>query len=151
VAPLQGEVEADGWRLVALHTPGHSSDHFVFYEPVRGLVFSGDLYIARRVPVATPREDVDQLLASLRKVRDLRPTAMYCAHRGRVDRPAEALAAKIAWLEEVVDRARELAARGMSVRAIRRRVLGREGLVRWVSGGEYCKRNLIEAALRSRR
>jgi glyoxylase-like metal-dependent hydrolase (beta-lactamase superfamily II) len=150
VLPLDGDAAAQGWRLVPLHTPGHCEDHFVLHEPDRDLVFAGDLYVGRRVPVARSREDIDRILLSLRAVRELRPRAMLCAHRGHVAQPVEALTDKIAWLEDLVDQAQELAARGTEVPEITRRLLGPQGLVSWVSRGEYCKRNLIEAALRAR-
>ena len=150
MAPLEGAAVAGGWQLVPIHTPGHTCDHFVFHEPNRDLVFTGDLYLAGRVPVARRREDVDRLLASLRAVRDLKPRMMFCAHRGPVEDPVERLSAKIEWTEEIAGRARELAGHGMETREITRRLLGREGVVKFVSGGEYSKSNLIEASLRSR-
>ncbi|NIR43382.1 MAG: MBL fold metallo-hydrolase [Gemmatimonadetes bacterium] len=147
VLPLHGPVDRDGWRLVPIHTPGHSADHFVYHEPERALVFSADLYVAARVPVARPRENVGRLIDSLRRVRELEPEMLFCAHRGPIDDPAARLTAKLDWLEELVGRARELAGRGWETRRIARRLLGREGVITWVTGGEYSKANLIEAAL----
>lgn len=147
-APLSGPAARGDWRLVPIHTPGHSSDHFVYHEPRRGVVFSGDLYIGVRVKVAKPSEDIDGLLASLRRVRDLEPQVLYCAHRGRIVSPGGELRAKIDWIEEAAGRARELAARGLGLSEVTRRVLGREGAMRLVTGGEYCKRNLVRAMLR---
>lgn len=148
-APLAGPASGNGWELQPLHTPGHSADHHVFHAPERGLVFSADLYIGRRVPVARPREDIPQLLASLRRVRDLQPKTLFCAHRGRVDAAVEAFNEKIDWLEDLVARVSVLADRGLSLRKITRAALGREGGTFVVSRGEYCKRNLVAAALRA--
>ena len=148
VSPLSGSLSAGGWTLQPIHTPGHAPDHHVLYEPSRGLVFSADLYIAQRVPVARLEEDMATLIDSLRRVRELEPRVMYCAHRGRLTEPVKALDGKIAWIERVVDRARELRRQGEELAEITRRVLGRERLVRWVSGGELSKRNLIRVALR---
>ncbi len=147
-APLAGPAARGGWRLEPIHTPGHSPDHFAYHEPGRGFVLSGDLYIGTRVRVAKPGEDIRRLLASLRRVRDLEPRLLFCAHRGRLDSPGEALTRKIDWIEETAGRARELAARGMGLEEVTRRVLGREGFMRLVTAGEYCKRNLIRAMLR---
>lgn len=148
VSPLGGDADAEGWRLVPIHTPGHCDDHFVFHAPQRRLLFSADLFIARRVPVARRRENLAQLIASLRAVRDLKPHVLFCAHRGRVEHPAEVLEEKIDWLEEIIARAQELKENGMDVKAIARRLLGPKELVDWFSGGQYSRRNLIEAALR---
>ncbi len=140
---------ADGWTLVPLATPGHSADHHVYHEPDRDLVFAADLYIGRRVQVARSDEKVALLIESLKKVRELKPRAMFCAHRGRIARPVEALETKIAWMEELVGRALELARQGMEAKQIRLQLLGREGPIRYVSAGEYCKQNLIDSALQA--
>ena len=148
VSELTGDADAEGWHLTPIHTPGHSDDHFVFHAPERRLVFSADLFIARRVPVAKLSEDLAQLIASLRTVCDLKPHVMFCAHRGRVEHPAEVLEEKIDWLEEIIARAKELKENGMHVKAIARRLLGPKEMIDWFSRGEYSRRNLIEAALR---
>lgn len=145
--PLDAAYESAGWRLVPVSTPGHASDHHIYHEPDRGLIFSGDLYLGRRVDSARPDEDVHALLDSLRTVRALGPEAVYCAHRGRLDEPERLLSEKIGWLEDLVAAARVLAERGLSVRAIARRLLGREGAVYWVTLGDMSHRNLIESAL----
>lgn len=147
VGPVDGPLESAGWRLDPIHTPGHAADHHVLFEPRRELLFSADLYIARRVPVARREEDAETLLGSLRRVRDLRPKVMYCAHRGRVASPTRALGEKIEWLEGFVAEVRELRRRGLRVRQIARRLLGREGVITWISGGELSKRNLVRVAL----
>lgn len=150
VTAVDGATVAGDWRLVPIATPGHAPDHYVYHEPERDLVFTGDLYLGRRVEDVRRGEELGPLLESLRRVRDLRPRALYCAHRGRVDRPAEALQAKIDWLEDVIAKARKLGDGGASVDEIRRRLLGREGLTYWITAGDVCKRNLIEAALQIR-
>ena len=147
VDPLDGPLTAPGWSLEPIHTPGHAADHHVLFEPDRELLFAADLYIGRRVPVARLAEDPETLLESLRRARDLRPRTMFCAHRGPIDRPAPALGEKIGWLEGFVADARELRRRGLEVKEIARRLLGREGAVGWVSGGELSKRNLVRVAL----
>lgn len=146
---LKGEAIGDGWRLLPVYTPGHSDDHYVYYEPDRRLVFSADLYIGRRVRVAKANEDLSQLLDSLRSVRDLDPMAMYCSHRGRIERPAAALQDKIDWIEELIGRAKELEGQGMRPDQIARQLLGRDKIIDWASRFEYSRRNLVELALKA--
>lgn len=148
VRQQSGSLSADGWTLEPMHTPGHAPDHHVLYEPNRGLLFSADLYIAQRVPVARLEEDMATLVDSLRRVRHLKPRVMYCAHRGRLTDPARALDGKIAWIEGVIERARALRRQGEDLDEITRRVLGRERIIRWASGGELSKRNLIRVVTR---
>lgn len=141
------EVRLDDWRFVPVHTPGHTPDHYIYHEPDRGLVFSGDLYIGRAVPVAKADEDLDALLGSLQRVIELGPRAVFCGHRGRLERPVESLRAKIDWLQELIGGAKRLASEGRGVEEIRGRLLGRRQLIDWASLGEYSRRNLIERAL----
>ncbi|MHC4165248.1 MAG: MBL fold metallo-hydrolase [Planctomycetota bacterium] len=149
VDELRDAASASGWNLVPIHTPGHCEDHFVYHEPDRKLIFSGDLFVARHLPVAREREDLDALLASLRRVRDLNPVSMFCAHRGPVSDPVEALSAKIDWLEDFIAEVKRLAEGGLDPKEIVRQVLGGERPVAWVSRGEYCSANLVNSALRA--
>jgi hypothetical protein len=73
---------------------------------------------------------------------------MFDGHRGLVDRPMQALAARVAWLEATIGRIEELIARGWSDGAIQRDVLGRDGVARLYSAGEYSKRNFVRACRR---
>jgi glyoxylase-like metal-dependent hydrolase (beta-lactamase superfamily II) len=43
-------VDAPGWSLTALHTPGHSPGHLCFLDQERRLLFGGDLILEGRVP-----------------------------------------------------------------------------------------------------
>ena len=150
VRPLseaEDDARGGGWRFVPVHTPGHTPDHYVYHEPDRALIFSGDLYIGRAVPVAKADEDLDRLLSSLHRVIELEPLAVFCGHRGRLERPVESLRAKVDWLEELIGGAKRLASRGDDLKEITRRLLGRRQLIDWASFGEYSRRNLIERAL----
>src|SRR5688572_23306502 len=40
-------VRAGALDLTAIHTPGHTSDHVVFFEPASGALFSGDAVVGR--------------------------------------------------------------------------------------------------------
>ncbi|HXG67878.1 MAG TPA: MBL fold metallo-hydrolase, partial [Blastocatellia bacterium] len=45
-----------GWRLRALHTPGHTRGHLCFYEEITGAVITGDLLIGLGTVVIDPPE-----------------------------------------------------------------------------------------------
>ncbi len=47
-------ITGDGWRLEAIATPGHTSDHLVFALAGSGLVFSGDHVMAWSTTVVAP-------------------------------------------------------------------------------------------------
>jgi glyoxylase-like metal-dependent hydrolase (beta-lactamase superfamily II) len=133
--------------LEIIATPGHTRDHQVVWDAERGIVASGDLFLGVKVRVAHEHESPSTLVASLRKVLALEPRLLLDAHRGVVENPAMVLRAKIAWMEETMGEIRRLAETGANAREIRRRVLGGESLVGWVSFGEYSKISLVNAVL----
>ena len=145
VVPFEG----DGLR--AIHAPGHSLDHHVVWDEQSATLFSGDLFLGVKLRAAFPDEDPRELIASLRRIAALGPRRMFDAHRGEVRDPTSALLAKADWLSEIVSRIEAKVDAGWSDRAIRRYVLGREGAVALLSGGEYSKLTLVRAVRRGRR
>ncbi|MFL5576311.1 MAG: MBL fold metallo-hydrolase [Gemmatimonadaceae bacterium] len=150
--PLDGAAREafthDALRLV--HTPGHSHDHHAVWDAERETLFGGDLFLGVRVRIAHPGEDPRRLAVSLRAAAALYPARLFDAHRGPItDRPAALLAAKADWIEETVAAVDRRIAQGWSDDAIRREVLGREGMVGFFSLGEYSKVNFVRAVRRT--
>ncbi|MEO0999325.1 MAG: MBL fold metallo-hydrolase [Pseudomonadota bacterium] len=64
------EVAGKGWRLRALHTPGHFSNHMCFAWEERGAVFSGDHVMGWATTLVSPPDgDLTAFMASLAKMR----------------------------------------------------------------------------------
>ncbi len=144
---LGREVPIGPYRLRVVPTPGHSPEHTCFFAEREGWVFTGDLFLSPRAAYLRRDEDARGVLASLKQIRDLAPALLICSHAGFVTRPVAALERKIAFLEETASRAAELAAAGLPVRTIARRLLGPEGWMTVASAGEFSKRNLIRSLL----
>ena len=74
-------IEGDGVTLVALHTPGHASDHLCYYLPQEKAVFTGDVVLGGSTTVI-PAEDGDLLdyLNSLKRLQSLDVRRIYPAH-----------------------------------------------------------------------
>lgn len=67
-------VEATEYRLQALHTPGHASDHLCFLLQEERTLFTGDhIMEGSTVVVAPPDGDMSAYLESLEKLRRIRP------------------------------------------------------------------------------
>src|SRR5690606_22979559 len=69
-------IDGDGWRLVALHTPGHLSNHLSFALEGSGIVFTGDTVMGFATTLVSPPEgDMAAFIASLERLaeRDDRP------------------------------------------------------------------------------
>jgi endoribonuclease LACTB2 len=74
-------IEGDGATLVAIHTPGHASDHLCYYLGEEKAVFTGDVVLGGSTTVI-PAEDGDLLdyLNSLKRLQGLDVQRIYPAH-----------------------------------------------------------------------
>jgi glyoxylase-like metal-dependent hydrolase (beta-lactamase superfamily II) len=116
-------IEATEFRLRAVHTPGHASNHLCFLLEEERLLFSGDhIMQGSTVVIAPPDGDMAAYLDSLARVRGLRlkfiapghghliddPNAVideYVAHRLERERQVlEAVAAGDSTASEIVER-----------------------------------------------
>jgi glyoxylase-like metal-dependent hydrolase (beta-lactamase superfamily II) len=62
-------IEGPGWRLEAIHTPGHASDHLCFALVGEGLLFSGDHVMGWSTSMVSPPDgDMAAYMASLRRL-----------------------------------------------------------------------------------
>jgi len=130
--------------LRIVHTPGHSADHHVVFDPRTATLFSGDLWLGVKVRVMGHHENPYEIIDSLAKVIALEPKRMFDAHRGLVGQPIAALEAKRGWLLETVGEIERRLDAGDDTRHIVRSVLGgEEQPVALLSQGEYSRTNLV--------
>jgi len=67
-------IEATEFRLAAIHTPGHASNHLCFLLEEERLLFSGDhIMEGSTVVISPPDGDMAAYLAALERLRTLRP------------------------------------------------------------------------------
>jgi len=83
--------------LVALATPGHAADHFCFLDEGSRELYCGDLVrLGGTVVIPASRGgDLRAYLASLERVRDLRPSRLLPAHGEVIEDPARLIEAYI--------------------------------------------------------
>jgi glyoxylase-like metal-dependent hydrolase (beta-lactamase superfamily II) len=75
-------VEGEGWRLVALHTPGHLGDHLCFAWEEAGVLFSGDVLMGWSTTLISPPEgDLGAFTASLGRLA-ARPERLFLPGHG---------------------------------------------------------------------
>ena len=104
-----------GWRLRAVHTPGHTPGHLCFTEERTGLFFSGDHVLPRISPNVSTTHDgaadpLGDYLSSLTAVAEREPAEVLPAHewrfRGLAERAAELAAHHEHRLAELLDAVR---------------------------------------------
>lgn len=82
------QLDGSEWRLEAVHTPGHASNHLCFLLEQERLLFSGDhIMQGSTVVIRPPDGDMATYLDSLRRVRDLRLRAIAPGHGQLIDDP----------------------------------------------------------------
>lgn len=145
--PFGDTVRIGSADFQVISTPGHAADHNCLFDPERRWLFSGDLFIHTRVTHVRRSEDAGTILASLRKVLELDPALVICSHAGFVTDAGAALRDRIGHWEELIRRARSMAGEGLRARQIRQRLLGSEGAMTLLSGGDFSKTNLIRSLL----
>ncbi|HWV95169.1 MAG TPA: MBL fold metallo-hydrolase, partial [Vicinamibacterales bacterium] len=86
-------IEAGDEQLRAVHTPGHAPDHLCFWHEESRTLFSGDLAV-KGTTVYIPsnlRGDLADYLASLERVRALKPARLLPGHGAIIDNPETVL------------------------------------------------------------
>jgi glyoxylase-like metal-dependent hydrolase (beta-lactamase superfamily II) len=74
-------VEGTEFRLTALHTPGHASNHLCFLLDQEGLLFTGDhIMQGSTVVIAPPDGDMAAYLSQLERLRAMRLRAIAPGH-----------------------------------------------------------------------
>lgn len=144
---LPSVVETDRYRFEVIPVPGHSDDQHLLYERKQGWLFSGDLFIGVRKRYWRREEQPLQVIEALKKVLALDFEVLFCSHLPSLTHGPRLLREKLAYLEEIRDRATRLSGAGRTTSQISKELLGPEGFWTWITGGDFSKRRLIEGVL----
>jgi len=157
--PIPSQVKAIGdsvttqhFRFEVIHTPGHCDDHICLFEKGKGWLFSGDLFVSTRPNVARPEENQWQIIASLKKAKDLMPRALFPAPRGVrvVTDPVPVLEETIHHLEDLGQRVTELNDKGLSPDEMRQQIFGDEAPLAEFTQQQFSSLNLVKSYLKER-
>ena len=120
-------VETDEGELVVVRTPGHAPDHISLHWPEALAIFCGDLMMGGldTAVVAAPEGDVGAYLASLERLKQLRPSVIYPSHGPPFTDPIAAIDRYVRHREERLDQVRAaVEAGGEDASAIADRIYG---------------------------
>ncbi len=89
LALADGEtVEGDGWRLTAVHTPGHTANHAAFALEETGILFSADHVMAWATSIVAPPDGaMSDYMASLDRLLTRDDRLYLPGHGGPVSEP----------------------------------------------------------------
>ena len=81
-------VSGEGWTLIAVATPGHTSNHLCFALPEANALFSGDHVMGWSTTIVSPPDgDMAAYMASLDKLMQRDDRIYYPAHGDPVENP----------------------------------------------------------------
>ena len=142
------EIATEHHRFQVIHAPGHSPDHLLIYEPGEGWAFTGDLFIGGKDRAYRPDYDIRATLDSLRRLAALDISYLFPGSGSVRPNPRREILDKIAYLEELQARIRQLHDRGWDEKRIARALFGREGTLTYLTGGHFSSVNLVRVFLR---
>ncbi|PWC29151.1 MBL fold metallo-hydrolase [Teichococcus aestuarii] len=108
-----GTVAGEGWRLAALHTPGHCANHLCFALEGAGVLFSADHVMSWSTSVVSPPDgDMAAYMAGLARLA-ARPEALFLpGHGAPLPEPARFTRALLAHRQAREDSLRAALAEG---------------------------------------
>jgi glyoxylase-like metal-dependent hydrolase (beta-lactamase superfamily II) len=152
LSTLGPEVESNRYKLVPVHTPGHSKDHTVFLEKTNGWLFSGDLYLGERIKFFRSDEKIFDQIESLKKVLKLDFDALFCAHNPCPENGKSKLKQKLKFLEDIFGQVQRLKDMGLNHREIFKRMdPGKDRWVKLMTMGNVSFENMLRSAYQSDR
>lgn len=139
---------ADGTTLRTLPAPGHTDDMVCYLAEDHGLLFSADLYVTQRPQYLRFDEHAPRFIESIHSVLEHDFQTVLCSHRGVLENGRRALAEKVKYMEALCGVVRRRYRYDkVAVPEITDEILGREGMLYWVTGGDFSKHNLIASCL----
>ena len=149
--PIGEQVTTRRYFFQVIPTPGHSEDHISLYEPQMGWLFSGDAYVGGEDKTLRVDNDIYTIIVSLKTLAAL-PAKRLLQGSGTVrDNPKEAIEGKIAYLEGLGERVRQLHKEGLTPKEIRDRLLGPELPMAYWTLGHFSGLNLVRSYLKVER
>jgi glyoxylase-like metal-dependent hydrolase (beta-lactamase superfamily II) len=134
-------------KLKVIETLGHASHHLSYYAPLSKGIFTGDaagIYlneIGVIVPTTPAPFRLDIALASLDKLKALKPTVLYYSHFGKADNAVERLQAYERQLRLWAKIAKQGVENKEGLEAISNRILESDAAVR--KAKEYIKAHSV--------
>jgi glyoxylase-like metal-dependent hydrolase (beta-lactamase superfamily II) len=143
--PVGDFLETEHHRFHVVHTPGHTPDHICLFEPTQGWLFVGDTYIGGQDQALRADYNIWEIISSLKKLEALKPSVLFPGSGTVRQEATEELARKIAYLEETGKKVLDLHHKGWSTRRIRRKVLGSDWKLNWLTLGHFNAMHLVRS------
>lgn len=142
-------VETKHHKLQPIYTPGHSEDHYCYYEPNRGWLFSGDLYVADKIKYFATYESLFTQIESLKKLIALDFDVLFCSHNPKVQHGKKHLKNKLQFFEDFAGAVTEYNLQGHNARQIFALMGMKENyLNKYITLGNFSAENMVHSVVR---
>jgi glyoxylase-like metal-dependent hydrolase (beta-lactamase superfamily II) len=149
VKEIGNTVTTNHFRFEVIPTPGHDRDHICLFERKHGWLFTGDLFVGTRPNVVRPMDDVRQIIADLKKVKDLKPQILFPAPGKVRTGPVPALQQTIRYLEDLQQKVMELHDKGLSAAEIMKQIFGTEAPLAEFTQQQFSSLNMVKSFLKT--
>jgi len=102
------------YTFYVIETPGHAPGHVCFFEPKRGWLFAGDMYVAEKIKIWRRTENLAEQIMSLKKLCSLNFDALWCGHNPQPKSGPQLLRKKLEYFEWFYGRVSEAYSKGLS-------------------------------------
>lgn len=148
--PIPAQVLTDKHRFEVFHTPGHALDQVSLFERERGWLFSGDLFVAKKVKYFKRDEVLLEQIHSIEKLLTLDFETLFCCHNPQLQNGKAALVAKLNYLKNYYEQVAYFHQKGYAAPAIFQAMKLRENhLWNFFTNGDVSAMNMIRSALRT--
>ncbi len=143
--PIRTSVQSDNMEWEAIHTPGHSRDHLVFFHVKTGMLFSGDLFVTPKPKISMWQESIPTVMDSIRTVLTYDIGEMFCAHAGYVADGRKMLEKKLEYLVRTHEEIQHLYQKGLSLEEIDAQLYPESSPLTYISKKEWDSKHFVRS------
>jgi len=137
------------YTLQPIYTPGHSIDHYCYYEAQKGWLFSGDLYVADKIKYFAAFESLLTQIQSLKKLIDLDFDVLFCSHNPKIHGGKQRLKNKLQFFENFAGEVERYYNKGYNAYQIFTLMGMKENyLNKYLTLGNFCAENMVHSVVR---
>ncbi len=151
LAPLTDkQIATDHYNFEILSTPGHAADQISLYEPNKGWLFSGDIYVNDYIKIFMREEVMLDQIKSLKELISLDFDVLFCNHQPIFKNGKDRLIAKLNFLSDFYAKVEMASNKGLEIHEIMKYMnLKDDPLTSLMTFGQLSQSNMIRAALKT--
>ncbi len=142
-------VETEHHRLEPIYTPGHSEDHYCYFERKKGWLFSGDIFVAEKIKYFAPYESLFQQIDSIKKLLQLDFDVLFCSHNPKLEDGKQRLKNKLQFFEDFSGEVEKYYRQGHNSRQIFALMGGKENYYyKVLTLGNFTAENMVRSVVK---